>query len=92
MHRTAAFDRAGVLLSGDSLHVTTDRWGVTLVPSVPNNIPMHPDWVVDIRRRIAELDFDDLYGFTWGLNLFGGARERVDASFDRYLAAVGRVS
>jgi hypothetical protein len=51
---------------------------------------MHPDRVTDIRARLTSVDFDDVYGFTWGLNLLGDARSRVDASFDRYLAAVGR--
>ena len=92
LHLSGTSDRAGVLLAGDSLHVTTDRRGVTFVHSVPNHMPMHPVHVLDIRNRLAGVEFDDLYGFTWGLNLLGDARARVDASFDRYLAAVGRTA
>ena len=90
LHSTGASDGRRVLLAGDSLHVGTDRRGVTFVHSVPNHIPMHPGHVTDIRARLEGVDFDDLYGFTWGLNLLGDARARVDASFDRYLTAVGR--
>jgi glyoxylase-like metal-dependent hydrolase (beta-lactamase superfamily II) len=81
----------GVLLSGDALHVVQDRRHVTFMYSVPNYIPLHPDRVIDIRRRVEGLAFDDVYGYTWGLNIIGGARAAVDASFERYLRAVGRV-
>lgn len=81
---------SGVLLSGDALHVVQDRRHVTFMYSVPNYIPAHPDRVLEIRRRLQDLDFDDVYGFTWGLNILGNARAAVDESFDRYLRAVGR--
>lgn len=79
-----------VLLSGDALHVVQDRRHVTFMYSVPNYIPAHPDHVLEIRRRLEGLDFEDVYGFTWGLNILGGGRAAVDESFDRYLRAVGR--
>jgi hypothetical protein len=58
--------------------------------SVPNYIPMHPDAVVRIASRLAEYEFDDLYGFTWGLNIMGDASAAVKRSLQRYLSAVGR--
>ena len=58
--------------------------------SVPNHVPSHPDDVDEVRRRLDGVDFDDLYGFTWGLNIIGEARSCVDESFDRYFRAVGR--
>jgi hypothetical protein len=33
-------------------------------------------------------EFDDLYGFTWDLDIVGDARRAVDESFDRYLPAI----
>ena len=39
---------------------------------------------------LADLAIDDIYGFTWGLDIIGGGRAALDASIDRYLAAVGR--
>lgn len=77
------------LLTGDSLHVAADRRYVSVMHSVPNYIPVAAPVIDDIRRRLADLDFDDVYGFTWGLNIIGGARTAVDESFDRYLAAIG---
>jgi hypothetical protein len=79
-----------VLLSGDSLHVAQDRRHVAFMHSVPNHMPMHPDAVVGIRQRLDGLEFDDVYGFTWGLNIIGAGRQAVDRSFERYLRAVGR--
>jgi hypothetical protein len=34
--------------------------------------------------------FDDVYGFTWGLNIIGQGHAAVDASFDRCMRAIGR--
>jgi glyoxylase-like metal-dependent hydrolase (beta-lactamase superfamily II) len=79
-----------VVLAGDSLHVAGDRRHVSFVHSVPNHIPMHPDLVEEIRRRLVDLPIDDIYGFTWGLNILGDGRAALDASFDRHLQAVGR--
>lgn len=79
-----------ILLAGDALHVAQDRRHVSFMYSVPNHVPSHPDDVAEIRRRLDGVDFDDLYGFTWGLNIIGDARARVDESFDRYFRAVGR--
>ena len=38
--------------------------------------------------RLHGLAFDDAYGYTWGRNIIGGARDAVEASFDRYLRAI----
>lgn len=77
-----------VLLTGDSLHVTADRRHITVMHSVPNYMPVGPTTIADVRRRLDGVAFDDVYGFTWGLNLIGDADAAVAASFDRYLAAI----
>jgi hypothetical protein len=89
LHWTAAPNGRSVLLTGDSLHVTADRRHISIMHSVPNYIPVAPGVITDVRGRLAGVEFDDLYGFTWGLNVTGDARQAVDASFNRYLTAVG---
>ena len=89
LHWTAAPHGKGVLLTGDSLHVAADRRHVSVMHSVPNYIPVAAPVIYDIRRRLADVAFDDLYGFTWGLNIIGNARQAVDESLDRYLTAIG---
>jgi len=76
------------LLVGDSIHVAADRRHVTVMHSVPNYIPVGPGTIREIADRLVGLDFDDVYGFTWGLDIIGGARVAVDESLDRYLAAI----
>ena len=88
LHWADGAEGKGVLLSGDALHVVQDRRHVTFMYSVPNYIPARPDCVMEIRQRLAGLAFDDVYGYTWGLNIRGGARAAVDESFERYFRAV----
>ncbi|HWK74428.1 MAG TPA: hypothetical protein VNQ81_09180 [Povalibacter sp.] len=80
---------AGALFPGDALQVVADRRHVTFMYSYPNYIPMHPDAVRDMRRRLEGYEFDDVYGYTWGRNILGGGRAAVDRSFERYLEAIG---
>ena len=79
----------GALFVGDSPQVTTDRRGVSFLYSYPNYVPLRPSAVREMRERIEPLDYDDVYGFSWGRNIIGGGRAAVMASFERYLAIVG---
>lgn len=78
----------GALFPGDALQVVFDRRHVTFMYSYPNYIPMQPGDVRGMRDRLEEYAFEDVFGYTWGRNIIGGARAAVDASFDRYLEAV----
>lgn len=89
LHWTGAPGGRAALLAGDALHVTQDRRHVAFAYSVPNHIPAHPADVTETRERLTGLPIDDVYGFSWGLNIFGDGRAAIDASFDRYFRAVG---
>lgn len=78
----------GALFPGDALQVVYDRRHVSFMYSYPNFVPMKTSDVRAIRERLIGYDFADVFGFTWGLNIIGGGRAAVDASFDRFLAAV----
>lgn len=80
--------RRSFLASGDSLHVAADRRHVSVMHSVPNYVPVGPATITDLQRRLAGLEFDDLYGFTWGHTIVGNADAAVRDSLDRYLAAI----
>lgn len=90
LHWTAGPNGRRLLLSGDALHVAQDRRHVSFPYSVPNHLPAHPDDVAETHARLAGLEIDDVYGFTWGLNVIGDGRAALDSSFDRYFRAVGR--
>jgi hypothetical protein len=78
----------GALLCGDSPQVVADRRLVSFMHSFPNLVPMQPQLVRQMRARLAGLAFEDAYGYTWGRNIIGGARDAVQASFERYLRAI----
>jgi hypothetical protein len=78
----------GALFPGDALQVVLDRRHVTFMYSYPNYIPMKPADVRGMRERLQGVEFEDVFGYTWRRNIIGGARTAVDASFDRYLAAI----
>lgn len=78
----------GALFAGDALQVGLDRSTVSFMYSYPNVVPMRTSDVVAMRERLAPYGFEDVFGWTWGRNIVGGGRDAVDASFDRYLAAV----
>jgi hypothetical protein len=78
----------GALFPGDALQVVFDRRHVSFMYSYPNLIPLRPDAVRRIERTLRDLDYEDVYGFTWGRNIMGGGKAAVAASFERYLMAV----
>lgn len=78
----------GALFSGDALQVVLTRRHVSFMYSYPNLIPMRTSDVIDMRERLSKYEYEDVYGYTWGRNIIGGGREAVEASYDRYLAAV----
>lgn len=88
LHWQGASRPGGLLLAGDALQVVQDRRHVSFMYSYPNLIPLAPAEVRRMQALLAPYAFDDVYGYTWGRNIIGGARAAVDASFARYLAAV----
>jgi hypothetical protein len=88
LHWSDGPDGRSLLAVGDSLHVAADRCHVSVMHSVPNHIPVGPTTISDLRHRLDGVAFDDLYGFTWGLNIIGQADEAVARSLHRYHAAV----
>lgn len=78
----------GALLPGDALQVVFDRRHVTFMYSYPNYVPMKTSDVKSLRDRLADYEFEDVFGYTWGRNIIGGGRAAVDDSFDRHLKIV----
>lgn len=78
----------GALFSGDVPQVVMDRRHVSFMYSYPNLIPMRTRDVVALQRRLSRYRFEDVFGYGWGRVIRGGGRAAVDASFERYLAAV----
>lgn len=79
----------GALFAGDTLQVVPTRRHVSFMFSYPNLIPMRASAVTALRRRLAGLSFEDVYGYAWGRNIIGAGEAAVQHSFDRYLTSVG---
>jgi glyoxylase-like metal-dependent hydrolase (beta-lactamase superfamily II) len=79
----------GALFVGDCPQVAQNRRSVSFMYSYPNLVPMRPADVRAMRARLAPFGYDDAYGFSWGRNILGDACHAVQASFDRYLCAIG---
>ena len=75
----------GALFVGDSPQVASNRRSVSFLYSSPNFVPLGPREVMAMRERLAGLAYDDVYGYSWGRNIIGGAQAAVEASFDRHL-------
>lgn len=88
LHWKAGPRPGGSLFAGDAVQVAMDRTRTGFMYSYPNMIPLRPDAASALRRRVEALSFDDLYGFSDGRQIIGGAKARVMASFDRYFAAI----
>lgn len=88
LHWASGPRAGGALFAGDAPQVAMDRRHVSFMYSYPNLVPMRTRDVLDLRRRLAPYDYADVFGYTWGRNILGGGRAAVEASFDRYLAAV----
>lgn len=85
LHWATGPNGRGALFPGDSPHVAQDRRQVAFMHSVPNFTPMRPSAVRRMRELLAPLQYDDVYGFSWGRNIIGNGRTLVEASFDRFL-------
>jgi hypothetical protein len=86
----AGADGRGALLSGDIVQVVSDRDWVSFMWSYPNLIPLPAVEVERIAARVAELEFDRIYGAWWDRVVAHGAKEKVARSAARYVDAVGR--
>lgn len=89
LHWERGAEGRGVLLSGDTIQVVMDRRAVSFMRSYPNLIPLDPDAIRGIERRLASSTYDRIYGGWWGRIVGSNAQMAVAASADRYLRYAG---
>jgi hypothetical protein len=80
----------GALLTGDIIQVVSDRGWVSFMWSYPNLIPLPVAEVERIAARVAELEFERLYGAWWHALIDAGAKAKVARSAKRYVDALTR--
>lgn len=86
MHWAEGAERAGALLTGDTIAVAADLAHVSFMRSYPNLIPLPPDELHRILAAVAPYPYDRIYGGWWGHVIDTGGKAAVRRSADRYLA------
>jgi hypothetical protein len=86
LHWPAGADGDGALLTGDTVTVVADPGWVSFMWSYPNLIPLDPDTVRDIQRRVSRFRFQRVYGGWWGRVVVADGADAVRRSAERYLA------
>lgn len=88
LHSTRHAEGRGALFAGDQPRVCMDRRWLSFMYSYPNFIPLNGAAVRDIVQRVDKYEFERLYGAVPGWVVASGAREAVQKSAERYLAAI----
>lgn len=78
----------GSLFPGDAIQIGMDRRIASFMWSYPNAIPLGRKALARLKAHVDPLVFKDLYGSFEGKQMIGDAKERVEASFARYKAAL----
>ena len=87
-HWPAGAGSEGAMLAGDVLQVVPDRRFISFMYSYPNLIPLPAHVVARIARRVAEFQFDRIYGAWWDRVVEHDGRGAVARSAERYVAAL----
>lgn len=90
LHWAAGADERGALLSGDIIQVVSDRRYVSFMYSYPNLIPLPPATVRRIVAAVEPYGYDRIYGAWWATVIPANAKEAVEHSAERYIAAIER--
>ena len=85
VHWAAGAQRRGVLLSGDTIGVVSDRRYVSFMRSFPNEIPLGEPQIRHILRVLQDVQYDRIYGGWWPSIVDRDARQAVQRSAERYL-------
>jgi hypothetical protein len=88
LHWKGGADGRGVLLTGDTIMVVEDRAWVSFMWSYPNLLPLGPDDVGEIARRVGRFPFARVYGGWWGHVIADDGAGVVARSAHRYVERV----
>jgi hypothetical protein len=88
LHWAGGAGGRGVVCAGDILSVTTDRKWVSFMRSYPNFIPLSAREVGQIGAALRPFAFDVVYGHYFDRTIPSGAKQVLEKSVERYVAAI----
>ncbi|MCB8965803.1 MAG: MBL fold metallo-hydrolase [Ardenticatenaceae bacterium] len=88
LHWPAGADGKGVLLTGDTLQVVSDRRYVSFMYSYPNLVPLPARVVRRIVAAVEPYAYDRIYSGWWDRVVVAEAKTAVSRSADRYIQAL----
>ncbi len=88
MHWAQGAGGRGVVCAGDILTVATDRKWLSFMRSYPNFIPLSAREVTQIGAALAPYAFDVIYGHYFDRVIATGAKQVLEKSVARYIAAI----
>ncbi|MGA7324985.1 MAG: MBL fold metallo-hydrolase [Rhodomicrobium sp.] len=89
LHWAGGAEGRGVVCSADIARVNLDRKSFTFMRSYPNDIPLSEKGVRAIGAALAPFRFDRVYSHFFDLVLPADAKGLLQASIERYAAAIG---
>ncbi len=78
----------GAVFVGDTVQVSQDRKRVSALHSYPNGIPLGIHAITNIAASLADLEYQRVYGYTWGRNITARGAEIVASSLTDYVHRV----
>jgi hypothetical protein len=79
----------GVLCASDIAMVAMDRASVSFMHSYPNLVPLSAQQVTAVATALEPFEFDRIYGIFFDLVIATAGKQRLKASVERYVAAIG---
>ena len=89
LHWAAGADGKGVVCSADIAIVNLDRKSFSFMRSIPNHIPLSEKAVHAIGAALMPLAFDRVYSHHFERVIHSGAKQILQSSVERYVAAIG---
>jgi glyoxylase-like metal-dependent hydrolase (beta-lactamase superfamily II) len=89
LHWAEGAEGRGLLLTGDTITVVSDRRFVSFMRSYPNQIPLPAESIQRIVARVRPYRFDRIYGGWWESIVLRDAMQAIERSADRYLRWIG---
>jgi hypothetical protein len=88
LHWAAGAEGRGVLCAADIATVNMDRKSFTFMRSYPNFIPLSAKGAQAIGAALEPFQFDRVYSHFFDRFIASGAKQTLQASVERYVAAV----